>query len=235
MPVKVGAVILVILSVLDVPLSDVAIRSGALGAAGGVLSNVPPEWRAGPGFRPGPRPGPRSSKWWHGWWRRLRSRSVPLTVGTIQLAPPSMLTRRLSSLANAADNLPVTVPARVAVVCNEVGSGAVVRHRGDSCCLRRRDQVEDIGLVSAGAGRDPAAFVAFAISVLLPVSMTPTSEKLSLPVAVAVSHVVPPSSDTCTKSPTARVPLNLPDMVCAATLVIKSVVLAPLSARRPRW
>jgi hypothetical protein len=39
-PVKVGAVILVILSVLDVPLSDVAIRSGALGAAGGVLSNV---------------------------------------------------------------------------------------------------------------------------------------------------------------------------------------------------
>jgi hypothetical protein len=38
-PVKVGVVMLVMLSVLDVPLSDAAIRSGVAGAAGGVLSN----------------------------------------------------------------------------------------------------------------------------------------------------------------------------------------------------
>ena len=39
-PVKVGVVTLVMLSVLDVPLSDAATRSGRVGAAGAVVSMV---------------------------------------------------------------------------------------------------------------------------------------------------------------------------------------------------
>ena len=48
----------------------------------------------------------------------------------------------------------------------------------------------------------PAAFSTRAISVSLPVRVTPASEKVVAPAAaVAVSHVVPLSSDTFTTSP----------------------------------
>ncbi len=45
--------------------------------------------------------------------------------------------------------------------------------------------------------------------------------------AVAVRHVVPLSSETCTTSPVPSGSLNVPEMVCAATLVTKSVALDP--------
>ena len=66
---------------------------------------------------------------------------------------------------------------------------------------------------------------------LLPVSVTPVSEKV-VPAAavVAVSHVVPSSSDTCTTSPAPSGPLNVPEMVWVATSVMKSVELDPVSA-----
>ena len=50
--------------------------------------------------------------------------------------------------------------------------------------------------------------------------------------AVAVSHVAPLSSDTCTTSPAPSAALSVPEMVWAATLVTKSVALDPVSAEK---
>ena len=79
----------------------------------------------------------------------------------------------------------------------------------------------------------PAAFSTRAISVLLPVRVTPASEKVVAPAAaVAVSHVAPLSSDTFTTSPAPSGALSVPEMVWVATLVTKSVALDPVSAEK---
>ena len=79
----------------------------------------------------------------------------------------------------------------------------------------------------------PAAFSTRATSVPLAVRVTPASEKVVAPAAaVAVSHVVPLSSDTFTTSPAASAALRVPEMVWAAVLVTKSVVLDPVSAEK---
>ena len=50
--------------------------------------------------------------------------------------------------------------------------------------------------------------------------------------AVAVCQVVPPSSDTFTTSPAKSAALSVPEMVCVAVLVMKSVALDPVSAEK---
>ena len=77
----------------------------------------------------------------------------------------------------------------------------------------------------------PAEFSTRATSVPLAVRMTPASAKVVSPAAaVAVSHVVPLSSDSFTTSPTPRGPFRVPEMVWLAMLVTKSMGLDPVSA-----
>ena len=52
-PVNTGVVTLVILSVLDAPLSEAAVRSGALGATGTAVSNTIPPVPLATNFEPG--------------------------------------------------------------------------------------------------------------------------------------------------------------------------------------
>src|SRR4051794_1438225 len=58
----------------------------------------------------------------------------------------------------------------------------------------------------------------------------PASEKVEAPaVATAVNQEVPLLMDTLTESPAPRAALNVPEIVCAATLVTKSEALDPVS------
>ena len=65
---------------------------------------------------------------------------------------------------------------------------------------------------------------------LLPVRVTPARLQAVDPtVAVAAVQVAPLSSDTFTVSPVRRLDDSVPLMVCAAAVVMKSVLLAPVS------
>ena len=79
----------------------------------------------------------------------------------------------------------------------------------------------------------PAVSVTRTFNVLLVVSVTPLSDQVFWPtVVVAVVHVLPLSSETSTLSPVARLALVVPETVCAAVLVMKSVDELPLSAEK---
>ena len=76
----------------------------------------------------------------------------------------------------------------------------------------------------------PAVSVTFTFKVLLLASVCPARLQVFCPtVVVAAVQVLPLSKDTDTVSPVARLPLKVPLMVCAAVLVMKSVLL-PVSA-----
>ena len=49
---------------------------------------------------------------------------------------------------------------------------------------------------------------------------------------VAVDQVAPLSMETLTKSPALRLDASVPLMVCAAVLVMRSVLLVPVSAEK---
>ena len=77
----------------------------------------------------------------------------------------------------------------------------------------------------------PAASVTFTFKVLLPVKVCPVRLQVFCPtVVVAVLQVLPLSKDTETTSPLASVVLKVPLMSWAAVLVMKSVLLVPVSA-----
>ena len=65
---------------------------------------------------------------------------------------------------------------------------------------------------------------------LLPLASVAPASDQPLPLLAAVCQVAPLSSDTCTDSPAASGADRLPPMVCCATLVMKSLLLAPVSA-----
>ena len=76
----------------------------------------------------------------------------------------------------------------------------------------------------------PAVSVTLTFRVLLPVSVTPLRLQAVEPtVAVAAVQVVPLSSDTFTVLPVSRLDDSVPLTVCAAVLVMKSVLLEPVS------
>lgn len=79
----------------------------------------------------------------------------------------------------------------------------------------------------------PAASVTLTLSVLLPVSVCPDKLQVFAPTeVVAAAQVEPLSSDTYTTSPAATLADKVPLMVCAAVLVMKSVLLLPVSAEK---
>lgn len=69
------------------------------------------------------------------------------------------------------------------------------------------------------------------LSVLLLVSATPATDHVFWPtVVVAVVQVLPLSMDTSTISPATMFALVVPEIVCAAVFVMKSVDEEPVSA-----
>ena len=77
----------------------------------------------------------------------------------------------------------------------------------------------------------PAASVTRTCSVSLPVNVTPDRLQVAAPtVVLAVLQVLPLSVETSTISPVAMLALVVPEMVCAAVLVMKSVLEVPVSA-----
>ena len=79
----------------------------------------------------------------------------------------------------------------------------------------------------------PAASVTLILRVLLAASVCPDRLQVFTPTdVVAAVQVAPLSSDTYTTSPEATLADNVPLMVCAAVLVMKSVLLVPVSAEK---
>src|SRR3569623_1387925 len=77
----------------------------------------------------------------------------------------------------------------------------------------------------------PAASVTLTLSVLLAVSVWPDSDQVFEPSeVVAVVQVAPLTSETSTISPETMLAEVVPLMVWAAVLVMKSVLLVPVSA-----
>src|SRR3569623_737276 len=77
----------------------------------------------------------------------------------------------------------------------------------------------------------PAVSVTLTLSVLLEVSVWPDSDQVFEPTdVVAVDQVEPLSSETSTISPETMMAEVVPLMVWAAGLVLKSVLLVPVSA-----
>ena len=64
-------------------------------------------------------------------------------------------------------------------------------------------------------------------------SVTPLALQV-LPETIALTHVAPPLAEIWITSPARSVPANVPLTVCPAVLVMKSELLAPLSALRAR-
>ena len=77
----------------------------------------------------------------------------------------------------------------------------------------------------------PAVSVNRTIKVLLDARVTPLTDQVFCPtVVVAVLQVLPLSRDTSTVSPATMLALVVPEIVCAAVLVMKSVEELPVSA-----
>ena len=77
----------------------------------------------------------------------------------------------------------------------------------------------------------PAASVTITFKVLLLASVWPLRVQVFWPTeVVAVVQLLPLSKDTDTISPLPKLALKVPLMVCAAVLVMKSLVLLPVSA-----
>ena len=177
-PVKVGMVTLVMLSVLDAPLSEPRPGPGADGAAGGVVSNVTAWVASGAEIASeiddlrldGPVRGMAGAV------RHAPGRAAHR--GGAQVAPPSKLTCRVSPVPSAAGQRARDGASSAAVVGDEIaGDATVVGHRHDGDGLGRRGLIEHVGLEGA-RWRRPSAFSTRAISVLLPVSVTPRARRL---------------------------------------------------------
>ena len=77
----------------------------------------------------------------------------------------------------------------------------------------------------------PDALVTRACKVLLEVKVWLPKLQLSWPIVfTATAHVAPLSKEISTVSPVMLTALSVPVIVCAAVLVIKSVLLTPVSA-----
>src|SRR3569833_2360951 len=79
----------------------------------------------------------------------------------------------------------------------------------------------------------PALSVTFTRNMLLPVSVWPASDQVFWPTVVAAcNQVAPLTSKTSTCSANAKLDARLPLLVCAAVLVMRSVLLVPVSAEK---